>query len=161
MLRNIDLALLRLLRSRGHAPAVELAVLRLTRMGEHGALWHALAALGWVLDPRRRPVYARAVRVVLVTYLVNTAVKLLIRRARPLLEDLPALSPTLTDLSYPSAHASTSFAAAGVLSDALPPAPLYACAGALALSRPYLGLHYPSDSLAGAALGAAAARLVP
>jgi membrane-associated phospholipid phosphatase len=31
----------------------------------------------------------------------------------------------------------------------------------MALSRLYLGVHYPSDSLAGAALGGAIARLTP
>jgi membrane-associated phospholipid phosphatase len=31
----------------------------------------------------------------------------------------------------------------------------------MALSRPYLGVHYPSDALAGAALGDAVARLLP
>ena len=33
--------------------------------------------------------------------------------------------------------------------------PLYALAGAVCLTRPYLGMHYPSDVLAGAALGIA------
>ena len=46
-----------------------------------------------------------------------------------------------------------------MLSAALPPAPLYALAGAMALSRPYLGVHYPSDIVAGALLGDAVARL--
>ena len=42
----------------------------------------------------------------------------------------------------------------------LPAAPLYAVAVAMALSRPYLGVHYPSDILAGAALGDAVARFM-
>jgi membrane-associated phospholipid phosphatase len=33
--------------------------------------------------------------------------------------------------------------------------PLYTLAGAICLTRPYLGMHYPSDVLAGAALGLA------
>ena len=37
--------------------------------------------------------------------------------------------------------------------------PLYALATAMALSRPYLGVHYPSDIAAGALLGDAVARL--
>jgi membrane-associated phospholipid phosphatase len=161
MLRALDLAVLRLLRTRGHAPPIELAVLRFTHLGEHGNVWYAVAVAGMVVDAPRRTTYLRAARTVLITYLANIGVKFLIRRARPLLEDLPALSPTLTDLSYPSAHSSTSFAAARVLSEVLPRAPLYACATAMALSRPYLGLHYPSDSLAGAGLGMAMADLLP
>jgi undecaprenyl-diphosphatase len=38
---------------------------------------------------------------------------------------------------------------------------LYAVAGAFALSRPYLGVHYPSDVAAGAVLGTAVAEAWP
>jgi membrane-associated phospholipid phosphatase len=100
-------------------------------------------------------------RTVLAAYVANQAIKLVVRRPRPRLEGLPPLTSTITDRSYPSAHATTSFAAARTLSRELPPAPLYLLAGGLALSRPYLGVHYPSDVLAGAALGEAMARLVP
>ncbi len=79
-----------------------------------------MAAAGAALHGARRPVYVRAMRVVLLTLVANTAVKALVRRARPVLEELPALSPTIYGRSYPSAHASTSFAAAGALSPALP-----------------------------------------
>jgi membrane-associated phospholipid phosphatase len=161
VLGSLDLALLRLLRTRGHAPPVEAAVLRLTRAGEHGLAWYGLAAAGALLNGRCRPVYLRAMRAVLAAYAANTMIKAAIRRARPVLEELPALAPTISGRSYPSAHASTSFAAARVLSGALPAPPLYACAVAMALSRPYLGVHYPSDALAGAALGDALGRLVP
>ena len=92
--------------------------------------------------------------------MANTALKALVRRARPVLEELPALSPTLYGRSYPSAHASTSFAAAGALSPALPRGALYARGGAMALTRPYLGVHYPSDVVAGAFFGRAMDRLL-
>ena len=159
MLADLDTALLRMLRTRLHQPAVERAVLLFTRLGEHGALWLGIAAAGALRDPRGRRAYARAAVTVLLTYGLNTVVKVLIRRARPLLEDLPALSPTVTGLSYPSAHASTSFAGARALSERLPALPLYGSAVAMALSRPYVGVHYPSDAIAGAALGLAVAEL--
>ena len=66
----------------------------------------------------------------------------------------------MSDRSYPSAHATTSAAAAVGLGRVLPRTPLYATASALALSRLYLGVHYPSDVVAGAALGSAIAELV-
>jgi membrane-associated phospholipid phosphatase len=83
-------------------------------------------------------------------------------------DDLPAFGiPTMpifiaapTQLSFPSAHAATSFAGARAFSRAgAPAAPLYALAGALALSRLYLGMHHPSDVLAGALLGTAVGAL--
>ncbi len=161
MARALDLALLRLLRTRGHAPAAERGVLAFTRCGEHGMLWLAIGAAGALLDRPREALYRRELRVVVTAYLTNIAVKYLIRRRRPVLEGLPPLSTTVTSLSYPSAHSTTSFAAARVLSRALPAAPIYACAGAMALSRVYAGVHYPTDVAAGALLGTAMAELVP
>ncbi|MEJ7750014.1 MAG: phosphatase PAP2 family protein [Thermoleophilaceae bacterium] len=128
-------------------------VLLFTRTGEHGALWLAISGLGVVLDSGGRPVYVRAGRVVVVAYLVNIVLKQIFRRRRPLIEELPYLSTTVSALSYPSAHATTSFAAARVLSGRLPAGPLYACAIAMGVSRPYVGVHYPSDIAAGALLG--------
>lgn len=154
---SLDLALLRLLRTRGHPPALEAVVARATVVGEHGLLWHALAAAGALLDRRRRPLYLRATRVTLAAYAVNQAVKFTVRRRRPRLDGLPPLASTFSDLSFPSAHASTSFAAARVLGHP----GVYLVALAMALSRPYLGLHYPSDTLAGAILGDATGRLTP
>jgi membrane-associated phospholipid phosphatase len=161
MLRALDLALLRVLRTRGHGPAAERAVLTFTRSGEHGLLWLAGSAVGAALDRPRRPVYLRAIRVVVVGYLTNIGMKYVVRRRRPELEGLPALSSTVTSLSYPSAHSTTSFAAARVLSSELPTAPLYAMATAMALSRVYVGVHYPTDIAAGAALGTAMTEVVP
>ena len=144
----MDLALLRLLRTRGHTPALDSAARTLARAGENGAVWLVAAAL-----TRNR----RAFAVVLGALLANTAIKQVVRRPRPDLgPELPPLSSTISSLAYPSAHAATSFAAAGALGPSLP---LYAAAGAMALTRPYLGVHYPSDVVAGAALGWAIERL--
>lgn len=91
------------------------------------------------------------------------AIKHVVRRPRPPAAGEAPLTPLITQLSFPSTHATTSFAAAGVYARALPRAtPLfYALAGTLAASRPALGVHYPSDVLAGAALGGAIAKLWP
>jgi len=152
-LEQVDVAALRLLRTAGHTPDAEKAIARFSSLGEHGAIWLAIGATGAALDPPRRDRWKRGLRAVVTGYLVNTALKLLVRRRRPQLPDLPPLTGTPTGLSFPSAHATTSFAAARAYSALLPAGPLYALAASLAVSRLYLGVHYPSDSLAGAALG--------
>jgi membrane-associated phospholipid phosphatase len=77
--------------------------------------------------------------------------------------DHPPLARAPTKLSFPSAHATSSLAAAAALSRVEPQAklPLHVLAGAICLSRPYLGMHYPSDVVAGAAFGALLGRLAP
>jgi undecaprenyl-diphosphatase len=147
----VDRELLRLLRTRGHWPPLERAAKLYATAGENGLLWFGIAILA-----RDR----RAIGVVLSALIANTAVKQAVRRPRPALPDLPPLISTISGRSYPSAHAATSFAAAGALSRALPAPPLYLAASAMALTRPYLGVHYPSDVLAGAVLGRAIERLL-
>src|SRR5829696_10163292 len=70
-LTRIDLLFLRMLRTRGHTPLVERLVLRYTRMGEHAALWHAVAVVGVVFDRRRRAVYARSMFAIAATQTAN------------------------------------------------------------------------------------------
>jgi membrane-associated phospholipid phosphatase len=162
-LARLDTDLLILARSRGHAPGVDHAVAAYSRLGEHAACWLALGGAGAVRDrgTERASRWLRGVRIVAAAYGLNYAIKVAVRRRRPQLDGLPPLTGTVSGLSFPSAHATTSFAAAGAYSGLLPAAPLYAAAGAFALSRPYLGVHFPSDVIAGALLGGTIAQLWP
>jgi membrane-associated phospholipid phosphatase len=150
-----DLALYRRSRALAHTPDRVRWVRRYSRLGEHGAVWLGVGAGGAVLDATRRGRWTRATAVVGVAYLISTSIKLAIGRRRPVIEDLPHLMVTPTGLSFPSSHATSSFAAARAFGPLLSPAPLYAAALAMGFSRLYLGVHYPSDVAAGAALGTA------
>ena len=144
----MDRALLRLLRTRGHTPVSRQprgrtrAPVRTARSGSVSPPWRATGAPSGRARRTAREHGDQAGRA----------------RPRPDLgPELAPLSPTISSLSYPSAHAATSFAAAGALGGS---APLYAAAGAMALTRPYLGVHYPSDVVAGALLGWALEQLL-
>jgi len=149
----VDVRLYRLLREHGDDSPLELPIRRFSSLGEHAAVWVVLGLAGAALDPPHRATWLRATRSVLVAYALNTLLKTVVRRRRPQLAKLPALISTPTSLSFPSAHASSSFAAARAYSALLPGVPLYTGATAMALSRVDLGVHYPSDIAAGALLG--------
>ena len=149
----LDLTLYRRARSLARTPDRVRTVRRFSRLGEHGAVWLALGAGGALLDPPRRRRWVRATACVGTAYLLSTSIKLAIGRKRPVVEDLPHLMATPTGLSFPSSHSTSSFAAARAYGRLLPSGPLYVAASAMALSRLYLGVHYPSDVAAGAALG--------
>ncbi len=83
--------------------------------------------------------------------------KNLIQRVRPCnaLTDVKTLVPCLSSYSMPSSHAVNNFAAAAFFSGFFPRYKklLYTVATLIALSRPIVGVHYPSDILVGAAIG--------
>jgi membrane-associated phospholipid phosphatase len=145
-----------LARTRGHDPRAERAVARFSALGEHAAVWLMIGAAGSVLDAAHARAWRAAAAGVAFAYVLNTAIKLVVRRPRPRLAGLPPLARTPTALSFPSAHTTTAVTGT-LLYSALgaPACPLAVLGASLAYSRLYLGVHYPSDVLGGAALGAA------
>ncbi len=148
-----DLAAYRWARTLQRTPASVRWVRRYSRLGEHGLVGLGLGAAGALVDGEHRRRWVKATLFVGGAYLISTSIKLAIGRKRPVVEDLPHLMATPTGLSFPSSHSTSSFAAAQAFAGLLPRSPLYGAAAAMAFSRLYLGVHYPSDVAAGAALG--------
>lgn len=122
-----------------------------------------LLALAWILWTRwprvlREPLAFAAT--LLVSDLVGDRVlRPLFGRVRPCYA-LPAgtfrwLAPAANAGSLPSLHAANLFGLAlvGTLACRRLAVPLYAAAVAVSLSRVYVGVHWPTDALAGAAWG--------
>ena len=128
-------------------------------VGSAGLLWIALAA---VLAPLAR----RSIRFVViftagtvwVADLLAFGIKAAVSRPRPF-QAIPSVVPLVEHTagsSFPSGHAATSFAGAIALAWLLPRlrSALIVLAALVAFSRVYVGVHYPSDVLAGAVIGA-------
>lgn len=133
----------------------------LSLVGSLGLVWLVIGALlAWRL--RRRLVVPALVATVLAAELASGLLKLAVGRQRPPDADptlpQPLLDPPSTH-SFPSGHASVSFACATVLAWHVPRLawPAFALAALVAWSRVWVGVHYPLDVAAGAVLGVALA----
>ena len=155
--KQLDTKLLRLMRTRGHAPPAEKSARMISKSGENGYLWFGIGLAGAVLDGSRRKQWLAAALIGPLAIGFNFLVKLVARRPRPKLDGLPPIGNAPSSLSFPSAHATASFAAATAMSRLAPELKLalFGAAAVMAVTRPYLGMHYPSDVVAGAILGTA------
>jgi membrane-associated phospholipid phosphatase len=144
----------------GADPRVITAARAMSHFGEHALGWVAIAAVGAVFDTSRRRQWAHVAVGALGSHAASIVIKRVVRRKRPHHPSVQVNVGTPSKLSFPSSHA-TSTTAAAVLLGRLTGLPLPAVLiPPMLLSRLVLGVHYPSDVLAGSALGAASAAAV-
>jgi len=158
-----------------HVPTFDIELFRRI-YGAHGAWLWTMSALtivgsGWAMIPiaslaafeKTRAHALRLVGVLVVVSLVVVAIKLAVGRVRPCgsLSDVHALVfAAPTDPSFPSGHAAGAFAVAAFVAfearvHAIAKLALFVVAAAIGLSRVVLGVHFPTDVVAGALLGVA------
>jgi undecaprenyl-diphosphatase len=129
----------------------------LSYAGSFGLIWLVIAVAISGFSWSRPWLWTRVGVAILVAESLSGALKLWVGRDRPPLSN-PDPEPLVhlpTTYSFPSGHATVSFACATVLVLAVPRlrVPLFALATLIAFSRVYVGVHYPLDVLAGAVLG--------
>ena len=138
-------------------PAVVKSAHAMSLFGEHAAGWLAIGAVGALADRKRRGEWVTAAVGVAAAHAASIAVKRVVRRPRPKDPEIQVLVGTPSQLSFPSSHATSTTAAAvlygGLTGKKLTPAVV----PPMMVSRLVLGVHYPSDVVAGSALGGAVA----
>ena len=134
----------------------------ITMLGDSGWFWIALS-LQYLVPRQTRWIGITSLAAIVIGALItNVTLKNLVARTRPyeVVEGLVLLIEKQRDYSFPSGHTCASFAAAGVYWRMLPKKfgiPLVILAAMIAFSRLYVGVHYPTDVLAGLLIGLFAA----
>jgi len=135
------------------------ACLKVVSRLSDGWMWFAvLLAMPWLDHVSGTSVSIRMFAVGSVDLLIYVIVKHMIARPRPYRScpGIRACTPSLDEFSFPSGHTLHAVASAVILGSYYPPLHylLWPFAVLVGISRIVLGLHYPSDVLVGAAVGA-------
>lgn len=141
-------------------PGVLTTARTLSYFGEHSAGWVGVAALGAVLAPRQRKQWLAVGAGAFLAHAAAVVIKRVVKRQRPHHPAIVVNVGTPSRLSFPSAHATSTTAAAILLARVTGTRLPWLLIPVMALSRLVLGVHYPTDVLTGVAVGAAVAKSV-
>jgi membrane-associated phospholipid phosphatase len=136
------------------SPGILRSAVILSHFGEHALGWIALGLVGAARHPAQRRLWLRATATVVGAHGLSILVKRVVRRRRPGDPRIQVRVGTPSDLSFPSSHAASTTAAAVAYSRLLGRRYPLISIPVMMTSRMILGVHYPSDVLAGSLLGA-------
>ena len=157
-LLNIDGGFLLLIQEYVRNPILDSIMIFITSLGNGGMIWIAATILLLIPKKTRKVGIMSAVALLGSLLINNNLLKNLVQRPRPFVTfaDLQIIIPTPSEFSFPSGHTSSSFAAASVFYKHLPKkfgVPAVVLAGLIGISRLYVGVHYPTDVIAGVLMG--------
>lgn len=158
--RGEDAVLVAVQHGIAYRPGVLSGARALSHFGEHSAGWVGVSLLGALLLPRRRRAWLAAGAGAFLAHAAAVVIKRIVRRERPHHPAIAVNVGTPSRLSFPSAHATSTTAAAILLGRATGLPLPWLLVPPMALSRLVLGVHYPTDVLAGVAVGAVVAKVV-
>lgn len=158
ILLTLDIKLFTLINHLPHTSITDAIALALSGVGTAGIIWFLIAAVLFVREEKKDHWFFLpfAAAGTVSWFFVEIVAKPLVARSRPGLEAGTILVGSSGDgFSFPSGHATIAFALANILSHKEPRFRwfLYTLAVLIALSRVYLGVHYPLDVIAGGVLG--------
>jgi membrane-associated phospholipid phosphatase len=156
---DLDMRALIRLRTLPHTPASDHFAIALSAVGDHSVGWYAVGCVGAWRDREHAGEWLCATATVAATEQTCRAIKGRVKRPRPALPELPPLARVTAAGSFPSSHAAAAAAAVEAYAGLLPRPVLLCWAVLTSISRPYLGVHYPSDVVAGSLVGAAVGQL--
>lgn len=158
VLLNLDAGFLMFLQESVRNPILNSVVIFITSLGNGGLLWIAATILLLIPKKTRKIGLMSAVALLGSLIINNNIIKNIVKRPRPFVTftDLQIIIPTPSEYSFPSGHTASSFAAASVFYRHLPKQlgiPSVVLAGLIGFSRLYVGVHYPTDVIAGVLMG--------
>lgn len=156
IIHSIDFGILEFLQTL-HNDVLNFIMRIFTHAGDNGYIWIGIAIILLCIPKTRKIGIYLAVTLIVEAVLNEMVIKEIIQRERPFLQrtGIDTIINQPSSYSFPSGHTASSFAAAtaiyqynkkwGIAS--------YVLASVIAFSRLYFFVHFPTDILAGAALG--------
>ena len=158
VIQGIDNAVLLFVTDHVRCSILNVIMVFFTTIANAGAVWLVLGAAMLIWKKYRLRGLTVLICIAVYTVIGTLILKNLIGRPRPFIAmpDLLVLVHKSSGFSFPSGHSGASFAAAYAIARGFGvhgAAPAYIAAAVIAMSRVYVGVHYPSDIIAGAVIG--------
>lgn len=156
-LKSFDDYFINLINSRIKNKYLDVFMYRVTDLG--GAIFITMFTLGLVIfgSDQNKLVGIEALLSLGISQIIVHSLKMIMSRERPynIIEQLNTFGIDLSDYSFPSGHTTASFSLATTLALNIPKLSIvvFLLAAIIAISRIYLGVHYPTDVVAGVILG--------